>query len=40
MFLGLPDPDADPLGRDMDPDPYTALDPGPDPSISKKNSNK
>ncbi len=29
MFLGLPDPDPDPLVRGMDPDP--ALD--PDPSI-------
>ncbi len=28
MFLGLPDPDADPLVRGMDPD--------PDPSIRKQ----
>jgi hypothetical protein len=40
MFLGLLDPDPDPLVRGMDPDP--ALDPDPDPSIistqkSKKN---
>jgi hypothetical protein len=31
MFLGLLDPDPDPLVRAMDPDP--ALDPDPDPSI-------
>ena len=31
MFLGLQDPDPDPLVRGMDPDP--ALDPDPDPSI-------
>ncbi len=31
MFLGLLDPDPDPLVRGMDPDP--ALDPNPDPSI-------
>jgi hypothetical protein len=31
MFLGLLDPDPDPLVRGMDPDP--ALDPDPDPSI-------
>jgi hypothetical protein len=30
MFLGLLDPDTDPLVRDMDPDP------GPDPSIIKQ----
>jgi hypothetical protein len=30
MFLGLPDPDQDPLVRGMDPDP--ALDPDWDPS--------
>jgi hypothetical protein len=40
MFLGLPDPDTDPLGRDMDPDPDPTLDLRPDPSISKKKSNK
>jgi|688.fasta_scaffold196355_1 hypothetical protein len=32
MFLGLPDPDSDPLVRDTDPD----LDPDPDPSIIKQ----
>ncbi len=32
MFLGLPDPDPDPLVRGMDPD--------PDPSIIMKNSKK
>ncbi len=32
MFLGLLDPDTDPLVRGMDPDP-DALDPDPDPSI-------
>jgi hypothetical protein len=31
MFLGLPDPDPDPLVRGKDPDP--ALGPYPDPSI-------
>jgi hypothetical protein len=31
MFLGLLDPDLDPLVRGMDPDPDPALD--PDPSI-------
>ncbi len=31
MFLGLLDPDADPLVRGMDPDP--ALDPDPDPAL-------
>jgi hypothetical protein len=30
VFLGLQDPDPDPLVRCMDPDP--ALDPDPDPS--------
>ncbi len=30
MFLGLPDPDPDPLVRDMDPDL------APDPSLSHK----
>jgi hypothetical protein len=33
-FLGLLDPDPDPLVRGMDPDPDAALD--PDPSIIKK----
>ncbi len=44
MFLGLLDPDPDPLVRGMDSDPDTlvrGLDPDPDPSnisnISKKN---
>ncbi len=36
MFLGLQDPDPDPLVRGMDPHP--ALD--PDPSIIMKNSKK
>ena len=40
MFLGLLDPDPDPLVRGMDPDPDPALDPDPDPSIVMKNSNK
>ena len=31
MFLGLLDPDPDPLVRCMDPDP--ALDPAPDPAL-------
>ncbi len=31
MFLGLVDPDPDPLVKGMDPDPDPALD--PDPSI-------
>ena len=31
MFLGLLDPDPDPLVRGMDPDP--ALDPDPDPAL-------
>jgi hypothetical protein len=31
MFLGLPDPEPDPLVRGIDPDP--ALDPDLDPSI-------
>jgi hypothetical protein len=31
MFMGLLDPDPDPLVRGMDPDPDPALD--PDPSI-------
>ena len=34
MFVGIPDPDRDPLVRGMDPDP--ALDPDPDPSIMQK----
>ncbi len=42
MFLGLPDPDADPLVRGMDLDP--ALDPDPGPSFillsTSKNSKK
>ncbi len=33
MFLGLPDPDPDPLVRGMDPDTDPALDLNPDPSI-------
>jgi hypothetical protein len=33
MFLGLLDPDLDPLVRGMDPDPDPTLDPDPDPSI-------
>ena len=33
MFLGLLDPDPDPLVRGMDPDPDPALDPDLDPSI-------
>jgi hypothetical protein len=36
MFLGLLDPDPDPLIRCMDPDPDPALDPDPDPSIIKQ----
>ncbi len=32
MFLGLPDPEPDPIVRGMDPDP--ALDPDSDPSIN------
>ncbi len=31
MFLGLLDPDPDPLVRGIDPDP--TLDPGPDPTL-------
>jgi hypothetical protein len=38
VFLGLLDPDPDPLVRGMDPDPDPALD--PDPSIIMKNSKK
>jgi hypothetical protein len=34
MFLGLMDPDPDPLVRGMDPDP--ALDPDPGPSVIKQ----
>jgi hypothetical protein len=33
VFLGLQDPDTEPLVRGMDPDPDPALDPDPDPSI-------
>jgi hypothetical protein len=33
VFFGLPDPDQDPLVRDMDPDPDPAQDLDPDPSI-------
>jgi len=33
VFLGLQDPDPNPLVRGMDPDPDPALDPDPDPSI-------
>jgi hypothetical protein len=33
MFLGLPDPDSDPLVRGMDPDPDPSLDPDPDLSV-------
>ncbi len=44
MFLGLQDPDPDPLVRGMDPDPDPAMDPEPDPSIimqkKAKNSKK
>ncbi len=40
MFLGLQDPDPDPLVRGMDPDPDPALDPDPDPSIIMQNSKK
>ncbi len=36
MFLGLPDPDPDPIVRGMDP----ALDPDPDPFIIMKKSKK
>jgi hypothetical protein len=36
MFLGLLDPDPDPLVRGMDPDLDPALDPDPDPSIIKQ----
>ena len=40
MFLGLQDPDPDPLVKGMDPDPDPALDPDPDPSIIMQNSKK
>ncbi len=40
MFLGLQDPDPDPLVRGMDPDPDPALDPDPDPAIVMQNSKK
>ena len=33
MFLGLQDPDSDPLVRGMDPDPDPALDPDPVPQV-------
>jgi hypothetical protein len=36
MFLGLLDPDPDPLVRGMDPDTDPALDPDPDPSVIKQ----
>ncbi len=42
MFLGLLDPDPDPLVRSMAPDldpaldPDLALDPDPDPSVTKQ----
>jgi hypothetical protein len=36
MFLGLLDPDPDPLVRGMDSDPDPALDPDPDPSTIKQ----
>ncbi len=29
MFLGVPDPEVDPLVRGMDPDPDPTLDPDP-----------
>jgi hypothetical protein len=38
VFLGLPDPDPDPLVRAMDPDRDPAVD--PDPSIIMQNSKK
>jgi hypothetical protein len=40
MFLGIPDPNADPLVRGMDPDPDPALDPDPLLLSSCKNSKK
>jgi hypothetical protein len=40
MFLGLLDPDPDPLVRGMDPYPDPALDPDPDLLSSCKNSKK
>jgi hypothetical protein len=36
VFVGLLDPDTDPLVRGMDLDPDPALDPDPDPSIIKQ----
>ena len=36
MFLGLQDPDTDPLVRGMDPDPDPALDPDPEPFLATK----
>ena len=33
MFLGLPDPDSDPLVGGLDPDLNPALDPDPDPPL-------
>jgi hypothetical protein len=33
MFLGLLDPDTDPLVRGMDPNPDPAPNPDPDPSL-------
>jgi hypothetical protein len=33
VFLGLQDPDPDPLVKGMDPDPDPALDPDPDPAL-------
>ncbi len=39
MFLGLLDPDPDPLVRDMDPDPDPALDPDPSIIMQKQQRN-
>jgi hypothetical protein len=36
MFLGLPDPDPDPLVRGTAPDPDSAPDPAPDHSLSSE----
>ncbi len=36
VFLGLQDPDTDPLVRGMDPDPDPALDPDPEPFLATK----
>jgi len=36
VFLGLQDPDQDPLVRGMDPDPDPALDPDPEPFLATK----